>query len=803
MTGRRFFFILFIIIVSQPAFSQRIRVEAKNEPLSSVVKRLNAEVSFDNRILSGYRISVDKSFSSPAAAIQYLLKGKPLQMEKVAGVYVITAKAVSEQPVPRKTVYKYVVKRIPDTLSMNLSMSLKEIVITAHNHTPSLKGEDTHGITHFTSLTSSVMPGYSDNSIFNVLRMMPGIRASGEPSDELYVWGSSPGESRVTLDGIPLFTMQSYNSNISYINPYMSEEVRYKRGIMSATDGSQTGAKVDVISSTSQVAKPVFKAMVSTMSANVFGAVPLGSKCMVSVAYRHTLESVFNGTTFDAYRKRDNMQSNQSRVKSSADGAKTTTPIVPANTSASTTIPSNTSETNTSTGNTSTTNPPATNPYSPTSNAATDSSSSTTITPKYKFQDVNMNITGVASGNLMYKISMYGAKDYLDYDSDDTLNTRGDQTSYQGGISASVSKAWQDGNKSELSSFFSGLYSEQNGNYSSDMSKFNYLTTEKVSEFNFKYLQTGISSVHGLSVGGELTTYRVTNTSVDKRLVQPTFFANEKYTIGNLNVEAGLRTDFMEGGLNWQPRALLKYSLLRYFTLTSSWGVYNQYLVKDPFSVYEGSYQFRWNINTALKSYNTIAGIAFDSGGLNVSVEGYLKKIHHSLWVINNTLGQYDFTLKGLDVSAKYNWRHGLFFASWSVSDDPRQTNGAAHEIKAGGIMRFYPFTVSANYVFGHGYNSMLLSSTSFAPQGQDNASSTKNVNMSSSSTTTYSRMDIYASYEKRFKYFGITVGASLINVFDTNNQKYVTSWMPRSESSSFLTQASRFTPLVFFEIKY
>ncbi len=46
------------------------------------------------------------------------------------------------------------------------------------------------------------MPGFSDNALFNVLRMMPGIRASGEPSDELYVWGSSPGESRVTLDGI-------------------------------------------------------------------------------------------------------------------------------------------------------------------------------------------------------------------------------------------------------------------------------------------------------------------------------------------------------------------------------------------------------------------------------------------------------------------------------------------------------------------------------------------------------------------------------------------------------------------------
>jgi hypothetical protein len=28
--------------------------------------------------------------------------------------------------------------------------------------------------------------------------------------------------------------MQSYNSNISYINPYMFDEVRYKRGVLSA-----------------------------------------------------------------------------------------------------------------------------------------------------------------------------------------------------------------------------------------------------------------------------------------------------------------------------------------------------------------------------------------------------------------------------------------------------------------------------------------------------------------------------------------------------------------------------------------
>ena len=139
--------------------------------------------------------------------------------------------------------------------------------------------------------------------------------------------------------------------------------------------------------------------------------------------------------------------------------------------------------------------------------------------------------------------------------------------------------------------------------------------------------------------------------------------------------------------------------------------------------------------------------------------------------MVNDKIGQYKFDLRGLDVSAKYNWRHGLCFASWSLSDDPRQTDGRANEIKVGGILRFYPFTFSANYVYGTGYNSMLLPTSSFVPN-DGVATSTTNIN----SSATYSRMDLYVSYEHRFRYFGISIGASLINVFDTNNKKYVTS---------------------------
>jgi hypothetical protein len=744
MKLRRLLFLISIIIFSQPAFAQHIKVKAQNEPLSSVIKRLNVEVSFDNKALSCYNVSVDKSFRSPEDAIKYLIKGKPLRMTQVSGVYIITVSQEKRVEAPSKVENKNIVGKIPDAQPMELTMSLKEIVITAATPSPTLWVEEDNGSSRFTSSTANSMPGSSDNSVFNVLRIMPGIRASGEPSDELYIWGSSPGESRVTLDGMPLFAVQSYNSNISYINPYMSSEVRYKRSILSAGEGSQTGAEVDVISGSNPQPRPVFKAMIGTMSANVFGSIPLNDKCFVSIAYRHTLQDIFGGSSFDAYRKEN--RENSTGEHSGSTGSATTENEV-------------------------------------------------SIEPDYDFQDVNLNVSGTLARNTKYKVSLYGAMDYLDYDFEDTLNTRMNQTSYQGGISAKVNKEWQNGTTSEFSSFLSGLQSRQNGLSPVETHKTDSVFSENVSEFQLKFRQKGLANLKNLSFGGELSLYDVGGSYLDDQLVQPSLFAEKQFAYRGLNLELGLRTDIMKSGLNWQPRLMMKYTFLKNFILTTSWGIYDQYLVKDPLRSTDGSYQFHWDLNTALRSYNTVAGLTYNGKNLCLSVETYLKNIRNSVWVVNDQIGKYDFNLKGIDVSAKYSWKRGLLFSSWSLLDDPRQSKGLSNELKAGGIYRIYPFSISANYVYGRGYNPLLLHSNSYNHQGKSESYQ--------SSTMTYSRMDLYAAYEKRFRHFGIRVGSSLINVFDTDNQKYSSSWMPHSRASYFMTRASRFTPMFFLEINY
>lgn len=96
MTGWKVFLLITLSFCSISVFAQKIHIKASNEPLSSVVKRLDAEVSFDNKVLSAYKVTVDKSFSSTYKAIVYLISGKPLEVRKVSGVYIISAKQKGE-----------------------------------------------------------------------------------------------------------------------------------------------------------------------------------------------------------------------------------------------------------------------------------------------------------------------------------------------------------------------------------------------------------------------------------------------------------------------------------------------------------------------------------------------------------------------------------------------------------------------------------------------------------------------------------------------------------------------------------
>ncbi|MCK4751361.1 MAG: carboxypeptidase-like regulatory domain-containing protein, partial [Bacteroidales bacterium] len=248
--------ILVILFVQTRLSGQEIAISAVQEPLSKVLLGVardhGVQLSFDDNLLSAYSITVQRSFVSQEAAITYLLKDLPLEYEKVGEVYTIFKKhippaqrtyRVSGKLIDRGTgeslpyahvminntgmvsdfngnfsyvssmdslfevTLSYLGYYIHDTLlyqgknhvlGLTPSMvGLREVVIEGSAVERSGQAGDEAGVIRLNHQIAYRLPGNGDNSVFNFLRLQPGILAAGERSSEMVIWGSYSGHSQV------------------------------------------------------------------------------------------------------------------------------------------------------------------------------------------------------------------------------------------------------------------------------------------------------------------------------------------------------------------------------------------------------------------------------------------------------------------------------------------------------------------------------------------------------------------------------------------------------------------------------
>ena len=79
-----------------------------------------------------------------------------------------------------------------------------------------------------------------------LLRLQPGILASGEQSSDLIIWGSYEGQSQIVFDGFTLYGMKNFNDNISAVNPFMAKDIKVLKGGFGAEYGEKAGGIVDI-----------------------------------------------------------------------------------------------------------------------------------------------------------------------------------------------------------------------------------------------------------------------------------------------------------------------------------------------------------------------------------------------------------------------------------------------------------------------------------------------------------------------------------------------------------------------------
>ena len=292
--------LLFFFLTVSVTYAQELHLKYESTPLNKALITIrdssDLHLSFDDQLLSKYKITTDTTFASPEKAIRYLVRPYNLAVEKDGDVYVIyktrakkrerqfllagqITDASNGEPLP----YSYVIvngKTLPTDvkgtfsyLSENdsvftvkashlgyyildtvltaatglkiplypSSIGLSEVVIRNKKIERSTQIGDKPGVMKVNHKIANFLPGYGDNSVFNLLRLMPGITASGEQTNDLLIWGSYAGQSQVLFDGFTIYGLKNFNDNISAFNPLLAKDIEVMKGGYDARFGERVG----------------------------------------------------------------------------------------------------------------------------------------------------------------------------------------------------------------------------------------------------------------------------------------------------------------------------------------------------------------------------------------------------------------------------------------------------------------------------------------------------------------------------------------------------------------------------------
>ena len=147
----------------------------------------------------------------------------------------------------------------------------------------------------------------------------------------------------------------------------------------------------------------------------------------------------------------------------------------------------------------------------------------------------------------------------------------------------------------------------------------------------------------------------------------------------------------------------------------------------------------------------------------------------------------------------KKGWGKHQFWGSYSLVHATKPEFSTGHEVKAGTVYFLKPFYLSATYVYGSGFPYLSTSEHGHGEKNE-NGQHGNEYRHSDTSRQSYNRLDLSATYRLQLRGFCIQAGASVINVFNTNNVKYSYRLSDKNSVYNVYTKATPLTPILFLE---
>jgi len=827
---RKSFIAIGILILTGLASSaQELKVEAKDIPLNTLLISLRNQyglnLSFDDHELSKYTINVDNEFSSPEEAFNFILKDLPVAYEESDKIYIFYTRTL---PPREKITYKlagkvvaaenleslpythvvidgigsitdefgnfnfeskedsiyelkvsYLGYQVHDTLLKHgLShqiklesalLSIDEVIVKPDPVISQQTGSEA-GLLRINHKIALLVPGNGDNSVFNLLRLQPGILAAGEQSSEMIIWGSYAGQSQINFDGITLFGLKNYNDNISAVNPYMAKDIRVYKGGFDATLGERVGAIVDITGIEGNRRKPGLNINLNNMTANILAEAPLGDNIALVGAYRQTY--------YNLYSSKDFQITQRSWDHFGTDGI--------------------------------------------------------SVIPDYRFRDGNLKLSGQTSNGDTYQVSTFLGQDQFSYSLEEdymnmSVSQKYNEKNLQYGIRTQYNKLWKGKGTTEISMAYSRLQNEVSDVQNSTETRWMHSMHQQNTQIqnNVTELKTKIAggfrpnpnhqTNYGVGLISNSTLLKEgsgSNPIMDENTsgTQIMAYLQDRISLYNfIYLTVGLRADYSINLQNFylQPRFKITIKPIPHLQFNGSWGLYNQFIFLSSVIDEYNNYRFLWMVSDGhrfpvLSSQHLVLGGIYRNKGFSFSVETYYKKTEGITRIIQ-TSGDYSTfegknKTKGIDFFIKQDYKgHSLWlsytisqslewFPYFSDSEYKSSLQDQRHEFKISGIINLSPFFISANYVYGSGF-------LEHPPNAGDLPE-----------RYPYKRVDIAATYQFSIKQAKIETGLSILNLLNHENIKFTdVTQIPVEESNtvSIYSEAVPFTPAIFLNVKF
>jgi len=798
------------------SYSQEIKVDAKQQSLNHVLidlrDRYDVQFSFNDDLLSKFIITTSRTFPEVDDAIKFLLKNTSLEYQYTGEVFLIYQSNRKRQFHLRGFLYDFesreslpfshiTINDIPqvsdvsggfsfttetddrlhlkashlgyfilDTiLDMNKAhklylnsakSNLPEILVTDKIIQNYIKIGNEAGNIKLSHKIVDFLPASGDNSVFELLRMQPGVAASNEQSERVIIWGSYEGETQVLFDKITLWGLKNTFQDIGDINPLIAKHIDIEKGGYDARYDGRIGGIVNITGKNGNRNKAALNLCLSNVTANASVELPLSKKSSLIAAYRQTYYNLYSD---ESIKVQTNKLEND--------------------------VPS---------------------------------SDHIEVIPSYEFRDMNLKYSYTGDRGDAFFVSLIRGSNKYDYSFDQGLRNQvkksRDKRAEQFGASIFYNKQWQAGGKSELFMASSGMDTEIHSlveifriKNNSVEARRNDLQKDRIFEYktglrhetnlNKKLsLQLGLTYLyHKLEYSEDSLGFNLMNYNSDfnrlSAFAQSKMLVNDKL---NIKVGANLNYPTLISQLYVDPRLSLSYKLSESVSMNSAWGIYRQFMSRSIIWNEEGNRRIFWvgsddKTIPVLRSEHFVVGTSYHRNEFTLSLEAYHKFTNgHTRYFRNRriegiTIGKSQ--TYGLDFYMKKNINKHAFWLAYTlgrteekfehgrVQSFQRALQDQTHEVKLSGLVNFGKLYCSANYIWASGFP--------LYNQRQNLIVSEPN----------YSRLDASIIYKMKLKKVKTEFGLMFLNLFDKENINYFNSERVNVGQETVLSINEKTTP--------